>query len=55
MNGCQLTANTRPNNEQADAFIAATCLNEGFDAVLSADSDFLALDCPWIPLRVSQE
>lgn len=40
---------------QADAFIAAKCLNEDYDAVISSDSDFLALDCPWIPLRVGNE
>ena len=35
---------------EADAYIAAQCLEEGFDAVMSSDTDFLVLDCPWIPL-----
>ncbi|GAB5037831.1 Hypothetical protein NocV09_11300010 [Nannochloropsis oceanica] len=39
---------------EADAYIAAQCLEQGFDAVMSSDTDFLVLDCPWIPLDFVQ-
>ena len=39
---------------EADAYIAAQCLKQGFDVVMSSDTDFLVLDCPWIPLDFVQ-
>lgn len=39
---------------EADAYIAAQCLEQDFDAVMSSDTDFLVLDCPWIPLDFVQ-